>query len=259
MKKNEREKILIEKLHLNKKIELNEAVEMLNVSESTARRIFNELEENGKAIRTHGGIVPALGNNPEYSFELLMKSHFDEKMAIGELAAAEIQDGDIVYLDCGTTVLSLCFKIALLLREGYLKNTQFFSNSLANLEVLAPITQVNLIGGRYRPNRKDFSGYTAEIILRELHFTKAFLGTDGISPPICFNATDFDTARLNQLVIAGSERVYVLCDYSKFGKRSLISYANAEDVDAVISDGKIEEASVEMLEAAGIRMIKTAN
>ena len=256
MKKSEQEKLVLEKLYLKRRLELNEVMELLNVSESTVRRIFNVLESTGKAIRTHGGISIINDTVSDYSFDLLVKAHPDIKIAIAELASAEIHDGDIIYLDCGTTILSLCLKIAQLLRDGNYKSTQFFTNSLANLEILSPLTQVNLIGGKYRPNRKDFAGYMSELVLKELHFTKSFLGADGIGIPASFKAMDFDTARLDQLVINRSDKVYVLADSSKFGKSSLVSYAGASDVDVVITDSLIDGKTAETLESEGIRVMK---
>lgn len=54
--KQEREQELMTRLSLVQKLSLSEAMELLNVSESTARRMFAKLERDGFAIRTHGGV-----------------------------------------------------------------------------------------------------------------------------------------------------------------------------------------------------------
>ena len=57
--KNEREQELISRLSIVQKLSLAEAMELLGISESTARRMFSKLEADGVAIRTHGGIQAA--------------------------------------------------------------------------------------------------------------------------------------------------------------------------------------------------------
>jgi len=256
MKKYEREKIIMDALYIKKRLELEDAINLLKVSESTVRRILNNLEEAGKVVRTHGGVTLINNSSLDYSFDLLMETRSDEKFRIGEYASFEIADGDTIYLDCGTTVLSLCIKLSHLLKEGKLKNVLFFTNSLANLEVLSPYAQVNLIGGHYRPNRKDFAGYITELTLGKLYFKKCFCGVDGINVPSSFNATDFDTAKLNQIVTARSEKVYVLCDSSKFGKYSLISYAAAGDIDVIITDSEADEQITGIFETSGVQVVR---
>lgn len=255
MKAIEREKVLMERLTRQRKLDLDEAVGLLEVSESTVRRIFSKLEESGKAIRTHGGLTLISDNLAEYSFETLINSRHAEKMAIGACAAREIRSGDILYIDCGTTVLALCISLVTLIRENAISDIQIFTNSLANLEALSPTLRVNLIGGRYRPNRKDFAGYLSEMTLRELHFTKCFLGTDGITASNHFCATDFDTAALNQIVTQNADKVYVLCDSTKFGKASLVSYADASSVNVVITDGAANRTVKESFKAQDVEVI----
>lgn len=255
MKNANREKIILEQLALKKKLDVDEVTQLLEISPATVRRIFSSMEQEGKVIRVHGGITQASGKSPEYSFEQLMCAQKQEKEQIGECAVREIRDGDIVYLDCGTTVLSLCLKLVPLLRSGALKNIQVFTNSLANLEVLSLVTQVNLIGGNYRPNRKDFSGYLAETAVNQLWFSKCFLGTDGINISSGFYTTDFDIANLNRLVASKSNRVYVLCDSQKFQKTSLIAYADIAAVNTVITDHAVDAQSVAALHEAGVQVI----
>ena len=49
-------------------------------------------------------------------------------------------------------------------------------------------------------------------------------------------ASDFDTARINQLVVAGSDKRILLADTSKAGKASVIHYAPIESVDTLVTN-----------------------
>ena len=90
-------------LRLKGKLELAEVVERLHISESTARRLFTRMEQEGKVIRVHGGIQ-LLGKNPtEYSFEKLVKDNLKEKEAIAANACDLLKDGDVIFCDTGMT------------------------------------------------------------------------------------------------------------------------------------------------------------
>ena len=52
--KDLREQELLNQLRVRGKMELGEVVELLQVSESTARRLFSKLEEEGKLIFLKG-------------------------------------------------------------------------------------------------------------------------------------------------------------------------------------------------------------
>ena len=67
--KQDREQELMTRLSLVQKLTLAEAMELLNVSESTARRMFARLEREGLLIRTHGGIQCVNNAMTLYSFE----------------------------------------------------------------------------------------------------------------------------------------------------------------------------------------------
>ena len=257
MKKREREEFIMDKLYARKKLEISEAIELIGASESTVRRIFNDLERTGKAIRTHGGITLVSGPS-EYSFESLIHENFKQKQLIGITACNEINDNDTIYLDCGTTVLALCIELAKQIQAGEKRNLQIFTNSLANMDVLSPVTAVNLIGGRYRPNRKDFAGYLSEKMLKEIHFFKCFLGADGVSAASGFTATDLDTASLNQIVIANSNLKYIVCDVSKFNKNSLVSYAPVLCVNTLITNSGADADLLSEMRRQGLRIIEVA-
>lgn len=253
MKNTEREAVILEYLHKNHEADLNDASKMLEVSESTARRVFNELQRSGRAFRTHGGI--RLMETAGYSFAHLVGVRTGEKQAIGRLACSQIQSGDVLYLDCGTTVLFLCHQLALELAAGRLEDVKLFTNSMANLEVLAPCAPVNLLGGTYRPQRRDFAGFLAKSMLDDLHFTRCFLGADGIGAPLSAGAMDFDTADLNRQVVARSDEVCVLCDSTKFAKPALVAYARAEEVDCLVTDDGIDPNVYGACAAAGVRVL----
>lgn len=231
------EMLLIKELNTKKIIDVKSAVNLLGVSESTVRRLFANLEQKGVCIRGHGSIR-ILDNDFTniYVYESVENTGVAEKEIIADKALKLIKDGDIIFLDSGTTLAKLSAKIAEALQDNAIKRITIFTNSLVNLNVLKDYVPVNVIGGEYRENRKDFCGMIAEIAIKNICFDKCFLGTDGYSEDVGFTATDFQTARIAQMVIANSGDSYILADKEKFSKSAGVCFAKEEDITAVITD-----------------------
>lgn len=253
MKKN-REQELLARLALVQRVSLAEAMELFDTSESTIRRLFTRLEQEGKAIRTHGGIQNVSRSMADYSFEYGARTNIEKKTAIARQACQYLVDGDVVFCDSGTTIQCFCVELIQRLQKEKL-NIQIYTNSLANLELLSPHMTVKLVGGSYRANRKDFCGYMTEQALGRVFFTKSFVGTDGCVEGRHFTTTDFETARMNEVAIRNSEQVFMLADSSKFSHPSHVAYVDADRLDTVITDTGLNPDTHAKLRKSGCRVV----
>ena len=257
MRKTERqERQILDQLEHKGVMTLSESMALLGVSESTVRRLFIRLESSGAAVRRYGGIQllhePTAG---DYLYERVEEESMPQKRTIGKRAAQLVENGDVLYLDCGTTLACFCGELGERLASGGLEDVTIFTNSLVNLEILRERAKIELVGGEYRPRRRDLCGYLAEEAVDRLHFTKCFLGCDGFHVRYGFMATDFSTARLNELAINNSDRRFVLMDSRKFAAASVVSYSKEQTVDAVFTDRAPTEAVAERLEELGTRLV----
>ncbi len=230
-----REQEILNALKLTNQLTIDDVVKLLGISESTARRIFISLEKEGLILRTYGGISLASANDNNYTYERLETSCVEEKIRIGIAAADFIENHDILFLDTGTTLPHMCMALTKRIEEGKLNSLKIFTTSLVNLNLLSKFTQVILIGGIYRPERRDFYGFITEEAFRDLHFNKCFLGTDGYDEN-GFTTTDFDTARLNRLALDHSKRKYILTDSSKYKKNAMVNYSKIEQINCIITN-----------------------
>lgn len=251
----EREEAILSVLRCRSQITTFEAIDLLNVSESTARRLFNDLVEKGKAIRQYGGIRLAQNSAYEYSFERLMDENAEEKQAIANKAVEFISDHDIIFFDSGTTVYRLCLALAEKIKSGALSDITVFTNSSSNLQPLAEVCEVTLVGGKYRPKRMDFAGFSANKFISNFNFTKAFLGTDAVNTTDGFMTTDTDTAMTTELVIERSDTIIVLADAGKIGRRSFMSYAKPQDIDVLVTSMGADMQVVEKLRKTGTKVL----
>lgn len=252
--KQDREQKLMTRLSIVQKLTLAEAMELLQSSESTVRRMFAKLEKDGFAIRTHGGIQMVNNAMTLYSFEYGARTNIEKKTAIAREAVKLLKDGDVVFCDSGTTIQCMCAQLIYRLEKEKL-SIKLYTNSLANLELLSSHMQVNLVGGAYRANRKDFCGYLTEQALTGVFFTKCFVGADGCVNGTTFTTTDFETARMNQIAMRNSEQTIMLVDSSKFSNACHVSYAPADSLSVIVTDSDVSGPTLERLKSTKARLI----
>ncbi len=260
MKKTEnQEKVLLKELQLKGSASLQEIMKKCSLSESTTRRLFARMEKKGLAIRSHGIISLPNGIHNYYNYSTAKDMYIEEKRSIAKEAIKMIRDGDTIFLDSGSTVFLFSLALNEALKEGKLKNIKVFTNSFMVLDNLNQNVNVNLLGGEYRSHRKDFCGYITEKTIKEFHYSKCIMGTDGFSEEHGFTTTDFNTARICETAISKSDAVIILMDSHKFDITSAISYSNGTDISAVVVDEKISERDKKRLMSKGLTVIIANN
>ncbi len=244
----ERRSRLLDLIRVRGFASIDEIVCELGVSESTARRDLDVLEEQGTARRTHGGVVYAGGSGPGGDFGQ-QPTHWAAKQAIAKRAVEEIAAGETVLLDGGTTT----YEVARLLVG---RSLQVVTNSLpvANLFVSELRTDLVLLGGYVSPRTGVCLGPYANELLGRLHVTTTVLSAAGISAEGLFNA-HLLLAETEQAMLKAAGRVIVVADSSKFGRKSLTLVAALAEIDLVISDGDLSARWQQEITAAGPKLL----
>ena len=256
MKKWEvRRQLLLDELEKQGKMTVEELKALLGFSDSTARRLIVELEQDKRLIRCFGGIQRIQPSAGEYSYADTEIENADHKLAIGRLAAGLVTEGDVIYLSGGSTVKCMAMELARLLDERKLKDISVITNSLVASQVLAEHTNVILPGGIYCQKLQVLDGSLAEKNLRNLRFTKAFLGVVALNDTDGFMTADIETNSIIEVVLSKASCFYVLADSSKFGKHSFISYGKPGDAAGIITDSGLSPASCEAMQAQGAHII----
>ena len=255
MKKTDKHIDLIaERLNVIKRITLSDATELLNISESSVRRLFSKMERSGLAIRIHGGLTEIPSNKDSYDYNSVESVAVEQKRKIASKVATLISECSNVYLDSGSTMYRVSIAVANLAKQKALPNLHIFTNSVKNLEVLQGIVSVTLSGGEYRPSRRDLCGLLAENAVSCLHFDLCVLGADGIDKN-GLTTTDFDTARLCSAAIKQSDKRILAADSSKFGKTSLVNFAALSDISTVVTDSGLSSDTELYIKSAGVNLI----
>ena len=82
-----------------------------------------------------------------------------------------------------------------------------------------------LLTGRVKVKTEAVIGYDAVGSLSKYHFSKCFIGTDGIDADCGLTTADIDESMIKTEAITRSGEVYVLADSSKFGLVASVTFA----------------------------------
>ena len=84
---------------------------------------------------------------------------------------------------------------------------------------------------------------------------KLFFGVDGIDLEHGITTSTIDEAKLTRKMMKASSQNIVLADSSKFGQRGFGRICALEDIDVIITDDRISEQMVAIVEEAGVDLI----
>jgi len=223
---------------------------LLGVSEMIVRRDLDALVREGSLRRTHGGAV-SLRAVPNAPYHDRARSAVEAKRAIGETAAALVQDGETILLTAGTTTAAMARALAG--RE----HLTVVTNAYLIVPVLAGERGIRLIvtGGEAREQTGSLIGPVAEQAISQLRVDRAFLGTTAIDAEAGITNGDLDEAALQRAVIRSARAVYILADHTKFGKVSFAHVGPLTIAAAIITDAGVDEVSRAACTAQGARLI----
>lgn len=246
----ERHQYILNKIQTDGSVDVQLLCKELDVSSVTIRKDLKLLEDKKLLFRTHGGATlhnPYTVDKPVNEKEQLQST---EKMRIGAAGAELIEDNDSIIIASGTTVLALarCIK-----PKGNLTVITSALNVALELVHHNHIEVIQL-GGLLRKSSSSITGPYSDNILGNVFCSKLFLGVDGIDLEFGLTTTNASEAHLNRQMIDASQKIIVLADSTKFGKRGFGKICGIDEVDHIITDSGISAQTIENLESRGIEV-----
>jgi DeoR family transcriptional regulator, aga operon transcriptional repressor len=242
--------LILQELNASGSVGVTELAGRLEVSEASVRRDLHLLENQNLLTRTHGGAV-ASGVLYELPMRYRGGQHHDAKRAIAA-AAAELLTPDIssVGLNGGTTTTEVARALAA--RPGL----RVVTNALNIASELAVRSNIELVvcGGSARAESYELVGPLAELTLANLNLDLAIIGVDGITATAGLTTHHEVEAHTNRALLRAAERVAVVADSSKIGRRGFAKIGGLDLVSDLITDSLAAPADVEALRSAGLRV-----
>jgi DeoR family myo-inositol catabolism operon transcriptional repressor len=229
---------------------IEELCSVFNVSKNTMRRDINQLEAQGKIKKVYGGIILTDKKTTE-PFESREVKNKAAKVMIAELASTLIEDGDIIYIDSGTTTMHMIPYLS------ELRNVTIITNNLHVILNSLPYQNLNVIstGGTLFRRTNSFVEAGAVSSLKKYNISKAFLATTGVS--IAKGITNSSSLEydIKRYIVEHCDKKILLADNTKLGKVSLITYYDLKDIQVFISDQKPEQEYVDFFTSNNITLL----
>ena len=248
----ERQERIRARLQAQHVVRVDELAEWLQVSPATVRRDLLELEQQGRLRRVHGGATELERNADEPLFDDKTAIAAAEKQAIAAAAFNLIGSADTVFLDGGSTILTLAHLLLPLTRLTVV------TNSLRVAQLLSGSgPRMILTGGECRRLSQTFVGPLSRPVLDRVQLDWAFMGTIGISAEAGLTTTDPNEAFTKELAISRARQVALLADSSKFGRTSFVRFGEIAALSHLITDAAAPAAQLEAFRRAGVTVLTT--
>lgn len=247
----ERHDKILTLLQQNGSISVTSLAEQFKVSEVTIRKDLSNLEQQKKLYRTHGSAIlisPYINDRHVNEKE---KKNVAEKRVIGAKAASLIEPGDSIIIASGTTMSFLAREIDT--GGGHLT---VITASVPVTSILSQNKDIDVIqlGGITRSSSISVVGSFAEQMLQHFNCSKLYVGVDGIDLECGLTTTNMMEATLNNVMINVAQKVIVLADSSKFGRRGFSKICDLEAVDMIITDSNIQPHFLELIRERGVEV-----
>jgi DeoR family transcriptional regulator of aga operon/DeoR family fructose operon transcriptional repressor len=249
---HDRRSEILSKIRRLRTVKVSDLMEEHRVSIETIRKDLECLEEKGQITRVYGGAILRgfYGDEPEYEGREIL--NYPQKQAIGKKAAELINDGDVIFIDLGTTPMELAKQLRFKKRL-----TVITGAVLTALELLrnGSDCKVILLGGELRKEEFAASGVITENTLQNFYATKTVISVGGISRENGVSDYHLQEAAVRRLMIARSSEVIALADYTKFGVIAMNYICPVERLSALVTDWTIPPKVLEEYRAGGINIV----
>ena len=250
MLSEERRREILELLQNEGRVLVRELAKRFRTSLITIRKDLEFLHHQGQLERTHGGALPLrTGALRDRTLQEKERLHRQEKLRIAAAAVRMIRPGQVVILDSGTTTTAIARACRQFRSLTVITNATNIAQELAGTSV-----EVLLTGGTLRKNSFSLVGPLAEESLRRLSADLLFLAVDGFDVRYGLTTPNLLEARVNRAMAEAARRTIVVCDSSKFGRRSLSLIIPASAVHETITDRKIAKPYLKALRDADIEV-----
>jgi DeoR/GlpR family transcriptional regulator of sugar metabolism len=225
--------------------------EIFEVSEPTVRQDLEKLERQGYVLREHGGAFLRSVSQQVRSLSLQHTENLDKKIRIARKAAEQINSGERIILDSGSTVTEIAKQLHG--KEGL----TVITNALNIALIVGAEYSFELLvtGGEFKAPTLSLTGDKAATFFRNVYVDKLFLATGGISPSFELTYPGFSDLPVKRAMLEAASKKYLVADSTKIGKISFASLGSIAVVNFLITDPSISSETMDRITEMGVTVI----
>ena len=239
----ERHKYILDNLNKYGFVRITDVANELGVTKVTIRKDVKILE--GKGL-----LYPHVADMDVHVKDNINR---DSKRLIAQRALELLEDNDSIIVASGSTIYAFAEEIKA--RQWHHLNIVTPFLRLGVLLNEAENVNVVQLGGTVHKKSLSVLGEEAARSLDDCICSKLFFGVDGIDLEHGITTSTIDEAKLTRKMMKASSQNIVLADSSKFGQRGFGRICALEDIDVIITDDRISEQMVAIVEEAGVDLI----
>ncbi len=235
-------------------VSVAELSDVLGASSATIRRDLDALAREGAVVRAYGGAAARTSRPAEEAFAIREMKYVAEKRAVARAAMELIKSGDTVFMNDGSTLLTLARELAATDIELFVVVPAV---NVAHVLIENPKITVCLLGGFVRRTSLATGGPFAETMLEQFNADIALLSSDAFSVEEGMSYTNADDAQLARKMAARAKQCAALLTSHKLGWNSRMSGVPTAEIDILVTDA-IAGDLAEGLEQAGVSTIEAS-
>ncbi|HSC52857.1 MAG TPA: DeoR/GlpR family DNA-binding transcription regulator [Phnomibacter sp.] len=248
MLKQERQAFILQQLNIHNRVMSNDLLGKLQVSEDTIRRDLQELADEGKLIKVHGGAL-----SKSFHFTLSANQVYlpEEKKTIAEKAATLIRDNMVVLLTGGTTIRELVKALPQNMRATFITPSVPIALELMN----HPHSEVIFIGNRLN---KDAQMATGVNVLRQLGTIQAdlcILGTNAINLESGITESSWEIIEVKREMISAAGKLVSVAISEKLNTAQPLQVCPLKEIDYLVTELSPEHPMLQAYKAEGVTLL----
>ena len=248
----ERRQAILDLVNRRGRVAVADLSDRFDVSEVTIRADLQALADRGVIKRTHGGAIPSGFGFPELSLVQRRQQQVEQKARIAETAAAQVSDGEAIFLDSSSTVL------AILPHIQQRRDLTIITNSLVVAQEMLGLTHITVVmpGGSLHHDTVSLIDPEGLALLSRYHIAKGYFGAHGITVEDGLTDVSEAEARVKRPLVRMCRRAVGLLDATKWGRTGIASFAAVADMDAIVTDRSAPASMVADVRAVGVQVTR---
>ena len=244
-----RENAILELLSENGRMEVAVLAEKLGISQVTARKDLDALEERGILRREHGYAV--FGGNDDINNRLAF--HYEEKRRIARQAAKLVTPGETVMIESGSCCALVAEELARTNQDAtIITNSAFIASYIRKIGRI----RIVLLGGDFQNDSQVMVGPILKTCAEQFYVKKLFIGIDGYSERLGFTASDHLRVQAVRDMAEQAETVMVVTESAKFDRNGVVPLKLERHSCHVITDADISQDKEDALTRNGVKVYK---
>jgi len=227
----ERHKEILNILEKDKSISVNKLSKLLYVSPPTIRRDLTILEQHGKVVRTHGGVVLRQAAEIEIPLMFREEQNSISKQIIAQKAIKHINNGDVIFLDASSTASHIISHLKKFNDIIVVTNSPKTSIRLGEENIRNYCT-----GGLLLAHSVAYVGNEAEKFISNINADIFFFSSRGYWDDGYITDSSIEESTIKKAMIKNADKVFYLCDTSKKNKKYMYNICTTQDVTGIIDE-----------------------